>query len=55
MVADLVGPSKRPDAYALLRMSNNVGIAIGPAIGGFIATSSDFIAFVCAAAGLMYY
>ncbi len=55
MVADLVEPDKRADAYALLRMSNNVGIAIGPAIGGFIATSSYHFAFICAAAGLSSY
>lgn len=55
MLADLVEPDKRADAYALLRMSNNVGIAIGPAIGGFIATSSYQIAFICAAVGLSSY
>ncbi len=55
MLADLVPPEQRADAYALLRMSNNVGIAIGPAIGGFIASSSYYIAFICAAAGLVSY
>ena len=55
MLADLVPPDQRADAYALLRMSNNVGVAIGPAIGGFIASSSYFIAFICAAAGLASY
>src|SRR4030042_5986564 len=37
MMADLVPPVNRPDAYALLRMSNNIGLSIGPALGGFIA------------------
>ena len=55
MLADLVEPKQRPDAYALLRMSNNVGISIGPAVGGFIATSSYHIAFICAAVGLSSY
>jgi MFS family permease len=55
MLADLVPPDQRADAYALLRMSNNVGVAIGPAIGGFIASSSYFIAFICAATGLASY
>jgi len=55
MLADLVPPEQRAEAFALLRMSNNVGIAIGPAIGGFIASSSYNIAFVCAAAGLTGY
>jgi MFS family permease len=34
MVADLVPPEQRAEAFALVRMSFNVGIAIGPAVGG---------------------
>ena len=37
MMADLVEPEKRADAYSLLRMSNNIGVAVGPSVGGFIA------------------
>jgi len=55
MMADLVPPEKRPDAYALLRMSNNIGISIGPAIGGFIASTSYTIAFYGATIGLTTY
>jgi MFS family permease len=55
MMADLVPPEKRPDAYALLRLSNNVGVAIGPAVGGVLATASYSIAFYCAAAGMITY
>ncbi len=55
MMADLVPPEKRPDAYALLRLSNNVGVAIGPAVGGALATASYSIAFYCAAAGMLTY
>ncbi len=40
MVADLLPPEERAGAYALLRMGNNVGIAIGPAVGGFLAATS---------------
>jgi MFS family permease len=40
MVADLLPPDMRASAYALLRMGNNVGIAIGPAAGGFLAATS---------------
>lgn len=50
MVADLVPPDQRASAYALLRMSSNLGIAIGPAIGGFIAAISYSRAFAAAAA-----
>ncbi|MBN2548285.1 MAG: MFS transporter [Anaerolineales bacterium] len=55
MMADLVPPEKRVDAYSLLRLSNNAGIAIGPAIGGFIASSSYNLAFFIAAAGMLIY
>jgi MFS family permease len=55
MLADLVPPEKRADAYSLTRMSNNIGISVGPAIGGFIATSSYSLAFYLAAAGLSAY
>ncbi len=55
MMADLVPPEKRLDAYSLLRMSNNVGVALGPAIGGFVASVSYNLAFICAATGLITY
>ncbi len=55
MMADLVPPEKRPDAYSLLRMSNNIGISIGPSIGGFIAGVSYNLAFFIAAIGMVTY
>ncbi len=55
MMADLIRPEKRADGYSLLRMSNNVGVALGPSIGGFVASVSYSIAFYCAAAGLATY
>ncbi|MBP7228034.1 MAG: MFS transporter [Longilinea sp.] len=55
MTADLIVPEKRVNAYSLLRMSNNLGIAIGPAIGGWVASSSYAVAFYFAAAGLLTY
>ncbi len=55
MVADLIPEDQRADAYALTRMSKNVGIAIGPAIGGFVATASYAIAFWAAAIGLVFF
>jgi MFS family permease len=36
-------------------LSNNVGVAIGPAVGGVLATASYSIAFYCAAAGMITY
>ena len=55
MLADLLPPQKRIDGYALLRMSNNAGIAIGPAVGGFLATVSYNLAFAGAAVGMGIY
>jgi MFS family permease len=46
MVADLVEPEKRARAYGLMRVAFNLGVAIGPAVGGFLAESSYFTLFV---------
>jgi MFS family permease len=55
MLADLVPESQRTDAYALLRLSANAGIAIGPMVGGIIATTSYSLAFYLAALGMTAY
>ena len=55
MLADLIVPENRTNAYAILRMANNAGIAIGPALGGFIATRSYTYAFLGAAVGMLTY
>ena len=49
MVADIIPPEKRANAYALMRMIQNLGVAIGPTVGGFIAVISYSIAFGVAA------
>jgi MFS family permease len=55
MVADLIPSEKRPDAYALVRLSNNAGIAIGPMIGGFLSSISYSITFFLAGVGMLIY
>jgi MFS family permease len=56
MVADLIEPGKRAQAYGLLRVVMNLGAAIGPSVGGFVATRSYFVLFLCAAlANLLYF
>jgi MFS family permease len=45
MVADLIETEKRPQAYGLVRVVHNLGIAIGPAIGGFLAARSYLLTF----------
>jgi len=48
MVADLIPAERRPGAYALLRMITNLGVAIGPAVGGFLTVVSYDLAFYAA-------
>lgn len=55
MMADLIPQEKRAEAYSLLRMSNNVGVAIGPMIGGFVASRSYSTVFYIAALGMFAY
>ncbi len=55
MLADLIPPQRRPDAYALVRMANNVGVAVGPAVGGFLAATSYDITFLIASIGISGY
>ncbi len=56
MMADMIPPEKRVDAYAILRMINNAGIAIGPAVGGVvIAALSYTYAFYGAATGMFIF
>jgi len=55
MLADLIVPEKRMNAYAIIRMMNNAGIAVGPALGGFIAAKSYTYAFLGAAIGMISY
>jgi MFS family permease len=55
MIADLIEPERRVSAYALLRTITNLAIAIGPAVGGFIATRSYTLAFYIAAGATAIY
>ncbi|MCX6878819.1 MAG: MFS transporter [Verrucomicrobia bacterium] len=48
-VADFVGPSRRLKAYGFLRMGNNAGWALGPALGGLLAEGSYALLFVVTA------
>ncbi len=55
MLADLVVPERRTTSYAIIRSVNNAGIAIGPAVGGFLASRSYTYAFLGAAIGMLIY
>jgi MFS family permease len=55
MVADLVDADQRSEAYALLRTISNLGVAIGPSIGGFVASASyRYVFYLGAVAHLIY-
>ncbi|MCX6070572.1 MAG: MFS transporter [Chloroflexi bacterium] len=55
MVADLIPPARRAGAYSLLRMIANLGVAIGPSIGGFVTSVSYSLAFLIAAGTTLCY
>jgi len=45
MMADLIPVDQRIEAYSILRMGTNLGVALGPAIGGFTAAVSYALSF----------
>jgi MFS family permease len=51
LISDVTTPAKRQEAFALLRIGINLGWAIGPAIGGFLASFS--YAFLFLASGIV--
>lgn len=55
MVVDLTKPENRQEAYSLVRMVGNAGIAIGPAIGGFLVSRSYDISFFAAATAFLIF
>jgi len=55
MLADIIPSEKRTDAYAINRIANNAAFALGPAMGGFLATRSYNLAFYGAALGFITY
>jgi len=55
MLADMFPMRKRADAFALIRMARNIGVATGPAVGGFVLAQSYSIGLYSAAAGLIAY
>jgi MFS family permease len=55
MLADMIPSEKRTDAYAINRIANNAAFALGPAVGGFLASASYNLAFYGASAGFITY
>jgi MFS family permease len=46
VVADLLPAEKRPQGYGIIRVAFNLSAAIGPVVGGFIATHSYLALFI---------
>jgi MFS family permease len=46
IIGDLAGPERRKAAFALSRLAINLGMSIGPVIGGFLAMRSYQLLFV---------
>lgn len=58
MVADLVPPEKHEASYAAVRVASNLGVTLGPAIGGLVLALSGWNALfvtVCALATIAVY
>ncbi len=55
MVADMIPDRQRADAYSLLRTVNNIGVAVGPSLGGFVAAASYTAAFLGASSCLLFF
>lgn len=54
-VADVVSPENRAHAYSIIRMGRNVGVALGPLLGGLVLGKSYNIGFIAAAVALAIY
>lgn len=52
IVADMLPPEERAQAYGLVRMGRNIGVALGPILGGIVLSRSYSIGFVAAAVAL---
>jgi MFS family permease len=48
MISDLVEPDRRPEAFAQMRIWQNMGVAFGPALGGFVVAAFYDIGFTAA-------
>ncbi len=46
MLTDLLPERKRADGFGMMRVAMNLSVAVGPAIGGFIAARSYLLLFV---------
>ena len=55
ILADMLSPADRVQGYSIFRMARNIGVAIGPIIGGIVLSSNYSIGFTGAAFALSLY
>jgi MFS family permease len=55
ILADMLSPTDRVQGYSIFRMGRNIGVAIGPMIGGIVLSSNYSLGFMGAALALMLY
>jgi MFS family permease len=55
MLIDLIPVEKRIDAYSVVRMAQNIGVATGPMIGGALIASSYELALFLAAGAMVVF
>jgi MFS family permease len=55
ILADMLPPADRIQGYSIFRMARNIGVALGPMIGGIVLSSNYNIGFTGAALALIFY
>lgn len=55
IVADMIEAENRTQAYSLIRMGRNVGVALGPILGGLVLSRSYNIGFITASIALTFF
>lgn len=55
ILADMLAPADRVQGYSIFRMARNMGVALGPILGGIALSRNYSIGFIAAAATLTFY
>ena len=55
ILADMLSPADRVQGYSIFRMARNIGVALGPILGGIVLSSNYNIGFMGASAALIFY
>jgi MFS family permease len=55
ILADMLDPEDRVQGYSIFRLGRNIGVALGPILGGIVLSSNYILGFIGAAATLTLY